>query len=372
MKFKFLKVTALLMLGGYITSCKKDNSNDPPREYVVPSSYNFENASFEETSQAVNMLIGFQTYLSKATSRELSQDTVNYLWNNTNDAFKADYVSNLAYSPDQLNSFSGVKLSGLTKNAETFKKYADSMVTISTYRNDVAEQGKPGKVNNTTRLVNYSGLEFNQLVAKGLMGALQLDKVFENLDKTASADNNTNVSGKNYTAMQHAWDLAFGYVGIPKDYDSSKAYANTETSRPLAVGGYFRERARPIGAGGAVFGAFLKGRAAIDNKDYSARDAAITTIKEYLEKTLAVSAYAYLNLSKTRSDDAARFHDYSEAYGFTIALGYRAANSKLTTADYQKLVDILKMDYWELKKTENATKVDEAINVLKTTYGFDF
>ncbi|MBX3257727.1 MAG: DUF4856 domain-containing protein [Chitinophagaceae bacterium] len=370
MKVKLLKVAALLILGGYLTSCKKDNDNDKPREYVVPTSYNFGNASFEETTQAVNMLIGFQSYLSKATSRELSQDTVNYLWNNTNGAFKEDYVSNLTYSPDQLNTFTGVKLSGLAKNAEAFKKYADSMVKISTYRNDVAEQGKPGKVG--SRLVNFSGLEFNQLVAKGLMGALQLNKVFENLDKSASADNNANVSGNSYTAMQHAWDLAFGYVGIPKDYDSSKAYANTETSRPLAIGGYFRERARPIGAGGTVFAAFLKGRAAIDNKDYSARDAAITTIKEYLEKTLAVSAYTYLSLSKTRGDDAARFHDYSEAYGFTIALEYRAANSKLTAANYQKLVDILKMDYWELKKTENATKVDEAISIFKTTYGFDF
>lgn len=367
--FKSSVLVALAVVG--LASCKKDKVKEeeviPP--YDVPTTYSFENVDYAEATLAVNMATGLQTYLGKATARKLSLDTVNYIWNNTNNGFTNEFVVNLPNTAAQLNAATSVKLSALSAEPAVIKAYADEMVNVSKSIAVTAVQGVAGKIS-ANRIVSATGLEYNQLVVKGLMGYFQMKQVMEHLDKSTTADNKTVVSGKG-TAMQHEWDLAFGYVSLPKDYDSAAVYANTNLTRPLGIGGYFRERARPIAAGGTVFSAFLKGRAAIGANDYKVRDAAILTIKEYLDKTLAIAAYAYLNLSKTRgSDNATRFHDYSEGYGFTIALKQRSANSKLSAANYQKLTDVLKLDYWELQKTENATKVDEIIAILKSTYSF--
>nr|WP_162988818.1 DUF4856 domain-containing protein [Pedobacter schmidteae] len=358
---------AMAVIG--LASCKKDKKEDTVPQYDVPKSYNFENVDYAEATVAVNMATGLQTYLGKATTRQLSQDTVNYIWNNTNNGFTTEFAVNLPNTAAQLNAATTIKLSALAAEPTVIKAYADEMVKVSKSIGVTAVQGVAGKLS-ANRIVSATGLEYNQLVVKGLMGFFQMKQVFEHLDKSTTADNKTVVAGKG-TAMQHEWDLAFGYVSLPKQYDSAAVYSGTDLTRPLGIGGYFKERARPIAAGGNVFSAFLKGRAAIGANDYKGRDAAIATIKEYLEKTLAISAYAYLNLSKTRgSDNPARFHDYSEGYGFTIALKQRIASSKLSATNYQRLNDILKMDYWELQKTENAAKVDEAIAIIKTTYGF--
>lgn len=367
MKFKCLKVAALIMLGGYFISCKKDKTEDLVPVYDVPTSYNFDNVEYAEATQAVNMWVGFTGYLGKSTSRQLSQDTVNYLWNNTNNAFQADYVSNLPYTPDQLNSFTSVKLSALTAEPDIIKTFADSMVKISAYYDTPGGEGIAGKQG--TRLFNYSGFEFNQGAAKGLMGLFQMNKIFEHLDKSTAADNSTVTPGKG-TDMQHEWDVAFGYVSIPKDYDTTVTYASTDPNRPLAIGGYFRERARPIQAGGTVFSAFLKGRAAIGAKDYKARDAAIATIKEYVEKTLAASANAYLALAQSQGRErTAQLHDLSEAYGFTVALKNRPADSKLSSADYTTITDNLTTNFYTLLTEPGFTTLAATAKIYTDAYG---
>jgi hypothetical protein len=360
--------TALLLgVISIVSSCKKDNDNIKP--YTVPTAYSFSNVEYKEAAARVSLSLGFGSYLSKATTRQLSQDTINNLWNNTGNSFTAEIVVNLPYAFDALNT-SGYNLAGKTADAVIFKAFADSMVTMSSKRNNTGSQGVAGKVG--SRLVNYRGVEFNQLVAKGLFGALSINNVVAHLNKVATDDNNTVVAGTG-TAMQHDWDLAFGYIGLPKTYDSSINYTvapnNTNPERPLGFGGYFFERARPIKAGGTVFAAFLKGRAAIEAKDYAARDAAAATIKEYLEKTLAAAAYAYLSLSKTRTTDADRFHDFSEGTGFLLALKYRPT-TLLSAQAYQELLDIVNVDFWALSDaTLLNNKVTSAQAKLVAAYG---
>ena len=362
--------SASLLLGALMittVSCKKDKDNTPI--YTVPATYSFDNVEYKEAAARVSMSLGFGSYLSKATTRLLSQDTINNLWNNTSNSFTSEIAVNLPYAFDALNT-SGYNLSGKMADAVIFKAFADSMVIMSQKRNNTGSQGVAGKVG--TRLVNYRGLEFNQLVVKGFFGGMSINNVVTMLNKAGTDDNNTVVAGTG-TAMQHDWDLAFGYIGLPKTYDSAINYTvapyNTNPERPLGIGGYFFERARPIKAGGTVFSAFLKGRAAIGAKDYAGRDAAAATIKEYLEKTLAAAAYAYLSLSKTRTADADRFHDFSEATGFMLALKYRPT-TLLSAQAYQELLDILNVDFWTLSDaTLLNTKVTNAQAKLVAAYG---
>lgn len=362
MKKRVLAVTAITC-SVFVISCDKDDDFN----YTVSDAYNYTNVEFAEATATVNMWQGFQTYLGRGATRQLSQDTVNYLWSNTNNAFTAEFISNLPNTPAQINA-SGFNLVSKVTDAAVIKALADSMVKISAFYNTNGAEGKPGKQGN--RIFNHSGFEFNQGVAKGLMGALVLAKVIQHLDASVSADNSTVTAGKG-TAMEHEWDMAFGYVGIPKDYDTTKAYAGTDVNRPLAVGGYFGERGKYIKAGGTVYEAFRKGRAAIAAKDYNARNAAINTIKEYIEKTFAAACYYYISHPQAITDKPSQLHELSEGRGFIIALKYRASNSKLTAANYQTLLDILGVSQsaYALINDASFTKLKQAQQILTTAYG---
>lgn len=348
-----------------IVSCTKNDVTPGIQPYTVPATYTFSNMNNTEASSSVSMWVGLTGYLGKGTTRVLSQDTANYLWNNTNAAFTAEVVTGIPFSSTQLNALSH-NIAAKTADQLVFKAAIDSMVKISSFNAANASLGVAGKIG--TRLVNHAGLEYNQLVAKGLMGALQLNQVIACLNRVATDDNITVIPGQG-TAMEHDWDLAFGYVGIPKDYDSSVVYTSATADRPLAIGGYFRERAGYIQAGGKIFEAFRKGRAAITAKDYAVRDAAIATIKENLEKTIAASCYAYAGIAQTSTDLASKFHAMSEGAGFAIALKYRQASSKLTEANYQLLVNIFKTDFYALAADASHTKLNQAKAILVAAYG---
>lgn len=366
MKFKSFLSLAFAAL---LFSCTDNTEIDPdaPKAFTVPATYNFANADYKESATRISMWQGFQTYLGRSNSRVLSADTVNYLWNNTNKVFTSELASNIPYAASDLNGLS-YNLASKVADAAMFKTLADSMVYISRFNNQAASKGIPGKIGN--RLFNLNGLEYNQVVAKGLMGALSTSNINAILDKIPSDKNMATADGK-ATEMEHNWDLAFGYVGIPADYDPAFDYraAPVKADRPLALGGYFAERGKYIESGEKIFNAFKTGRAAIAAKDYAARDQAIATIKEYLEKTLAASVYYYVTAPQSQTGLDNKFHSLSEGAGFAAALKYRPANSKLTAANYQKLVDILNTSYYTLAEDASNTKLKEAQAILTEAYG---
>jgi hypothetical protein len=363
MKFKVTPIVIAASLSALCSSCDKDNDDAP--SYSVPDTYTFDNVENKESVARISMWAGYTGMLGKSNTRQLSQDTINYQWNNTNSAFTAEVASNIPYDFTALNKLP-FNLAGATADAALFKALADSMVKISKFYTATASKGVPGKIG--SRLFNHTGLEFNQAVAKGLMGSLSMSNIVTLFNKIPKDDNSTVVAGQG-TAMQHDWDLAFGYLGIPKNYDSSVAYASTTVDRPLGLGGYLRERGRYIQAGGRIFEAFRKGRAAIDAKDYKTRDAAMATILEYVEKLVAAAAYTYVTNPQTQTKLDDKFHGLSEGYGFILALKYRPANSKLTAANYQTLLEIMNTDFWVLNDDASNTKLKQAQAILTAAYG---
>jgi Domain of unknown function (DUF4856) len=346
----------------FLSSCEKE---DEIQAYTVPTTYTFDNVEYKESAARISMWLGYTTYLGRSIRKVLSQDTVNYLWNNSNAAYTADVASNIPYPHTEINKLT-FNLASKSADVNTFKAYADSMVAVSKFYNRPGAKGVAGKIG--SRLFNYTGLEFNQAVAKGLMGGLSLYNINAILDKIPSDDNTIVVAGQG-TAMQHNWDLAFGYVGIPANYDTTTAYTSAMVDRPLALGGYFAERGKYLKSGGIVFEAFRKGRAAIVAKDYKTRDAAIATIKEYLEKTVAASAYYYVTTPQTQVALDAKFHSLSEGFGFILALKYRDVSSKLTPANYQTLLDIIKTNFYTLAEDPSNTKLKQAQTILTNAYG---
>jgi len=345
-----------------ITSCKEDDDTVKPSteipSYTVPATYTFTGVDYSASTNRVKMAVELNSYLGSATTTILVQAKADNLFNNTNAPF-----ANTA-----LNT-SGVNLVEKTADVSVYKGFIDQQVINSSSNATAASNGTAGFVPRGTGkiLVGPQGLEYNQAVAKGMMGSLFFKEAMLILANVKNQDNATQANGA--TAMEHKWDEAFGYLAVPMDYDTAKVYASTDANKPLLWGGYLRERGRAIKSGGIIFEAFRKGRAAIGAKDYAVRDQQIKTIQENWERLAGAAALAYVTSPMASSADlGTRFHALSEGYGFVLSLKFRAAGSKLSETDYQRLVTIMNTNFYTLVNEPGFTKLKEAEAILKTTY----
>ena len=360
MKHLLTSNLSLALLGAtvFFSACEKDEEGIKP--YTVPTTYDFAGADYSSSTNRIRMAVELNSYLGSATSTVLDQAKANNLFTNAGSPF-ANAALNTA----------GISLAEKTADPSVYKGFIDQQVANSQANAIPAAKGTAGFIPRGTGkiVVGPQGLEYNQAVAKGMMGSLFFKEAMEILSTIAKEDNTIPADGT--SPMQQRWDEAFGYLGIPADYDTARTYQNTEANRPLLWGGYLAERGKPIQAGGILFEAFRKGRAAIGAKDYAVRDQQIKVIQETWERLAAISALAYVNIPKTSANVGnlgTQFHALSEGYGFVMALKYRPAGSKLTAANYDRLLAILSTDFYELIDDLSFTKLKEAETILKTTY----
>ena len=79
----------------------------------------------------------------------------------------------------------------------------------------------PDKLGTPMAYTTDDGVDMSQMVNKVLIGAVpyyQATGVY--LGGLLERDNSVGKDGKAYTAMEHAWDEAFGYFGAARDYFS--------------------------------------------------------------------------------------------------------------------------------------------------------
>lgn len=193
--------------------------------------------------------------------------------------------------------------------------------------NEAAAAGTAGQIEDgtDTRYVGANGVEYNQVIAKTLIGGLLADQILNNYLSTTVLDEGTNVEdnnadlvaeGKTYTTMEHKWDEAYGYV-----------YGGTEDkpSDLLKYIGSVDGNENYTGIASTIEDAFILGRAAIVAKDYTVRDAQAEIIRENISKVIAVRAVHYLQSGKALIESkeyGSAFHDLSEGLGFVNSLQF--------------------------------------------------
>ena len=229
------------------------------------------------------------------------------------------------FANDALNA-SGVQLRDKTAasfseaNAAAVRTYIDTklgeLATASQNVSQTATDGAAGRVGRY--LVDGRGFEVNQVIQKGLIGALLLDQIGNVLLSPASlaADNSKVVAGQVYSEREHNWDLAYGYMTA----NATMLTDYTITPRERFLAGYLNEKNGP--ASPAVYLAFLKGRAAIVNNDEATLRAQADLIRTELEKTIAKSAVSYLEKWRAEPDAAVKAHALGEGLGFVYSLRF--------------------------------------------------
>ncbi|MEO9572357.1 MAG: DUF4856 domain-containing protein [Polaribacter sp.] len=188
-----------------------------------------------------------------------------------------------------------------------------------------------------TRYVNEKGLEYNQVINKGLIGGLMIDQIVNNYLSVAVLDAGDNIANNdadildgdnNYTTMEHKWDEAFGYLyGLEANATAptlgNDSFLNKYLDRVDSDEDF-------TGIATDIYNAFKLGRAAIVNKDYTTRNEQAEILREKLSIIIGVRAVHYLQAGKDvlDSDKAAAFHDLSEGLGFVYSLQFtRKPNS---------------------------------------------
>lgn len=347
-------------LAVFLFSCKKNNDGGPAvKSYTVPTTYTFSNVDYTKSTQRVKMVVELDAYLKTANTGSsvvsLDQAKVNNMFTNTGNPF-ADAGLNT----------SGVNIKDITSDAALYKSHADSVLIYNT--GTLAAQGTGGFVARGAGkiIVGPRGLEYGQSFLKGTMGALFFKEAVNILTGIKS------LSAVDTLKAQAKWDEAFGHLAIPVNYDSSKAYTAADAERPLLWGGYLAERGKAIQAGGIIFSAFLKGRAAIGGYDVTVRDAQIDIILNKWEQLAAAAALAYVTsptATASIGNYGSQLHALSEAFGFIASLKYRAQNSKLTAANFETLNTIIHKDFYVLLNQSGFTDLVTAQGILKTTYG---
>ncbi|WP_296621826.1 DUF4856 domain-containing protein [Marivirga sp.] len=358
---KNIKLLGLALLTVFaFTACDDDNpGGENDKNYEIPTTYDFENVSYSGQTQRLDMLDELTVYMKTANSGAvLDAQAMLNMYANENNAFQ-DASLNEADSKELENKT-------VEGDISMFKSFINNFAQATINANGGAgSNGTAGVVTSNDGAKQYffdaNGFEHIQLIEKGLMGScfyFQGTSIYLGSGKM-DVDNETIEMGKG-TAMEHHWDEAFGYLGVPTDFPS-----NTDGAR--FWGKYTNGRDALLGTNDALMTAFINGRAAISNKDLDTRDEQIEIIRNEWEKVSAATAVHYLNEANANfADDAIRNHTLSEAWAFIHALKYNT-NKKLTNAEVETILQQLGENFYEI----TPDNINAAKTILVSAYGFE-
>lgn len=283
------------------------------------------------TTGATRLLMfrAINTYNGTAvgTGATLDATVLKSMFTNVGSPFSGTANTGLNTSGVQLRSVTASSLAAAEaeKERQTIEAGFSKLAVASQSVAATASEGKAGKLG--TYLVDEQGIEYAQIIQKGLIGAFQLDYIGNVLlsDRNLTLDNSTLVAGKNYTRLEQNWDEAYGIFTANPVYG---AKATATSSGESFIGSYMWEYNRNDFP--KIHAAFLKGRAAIVNNDINVVKEQAAFIRSAMEKAIANAALGYLGKWKTAgTNTAAAAHAIGEGLGFIYSLRY----AKMTKAD---------------------------------------
>lgn len=327
-----LSLSSLIL---FAIGCKKDNSPSSP-VYTVPTTYNFTN--FNDTN-ALKLLamadqIGATINTANNAGTIVDAQQLKDMFNNVNGYFVDSAL--------RLNS-SGLKLSGYCSAAEAsdILDYCDS-VGAESKSTSTASNGVPGRAASSVTaskkfLLSANGVFYSQMFKKSINGLCSYAITDLYLkDSVSNSTNNTTVIAGSGTAMEHYWDLAFGFFGVPVDFPTNKTGLRYAAS-------YSNQVDAGLGSNTTIMNAFLKGRAAISANDLTSKTEQANTLISTFEELNAAAIVQEMKETEANIDavDAvAAYGTMSESLGFARTLKYYTNNRKITDAQITQLLQL--------------------------------
>lgn len=361
----FLKIDRIVIVAlnlVFLSSCNDTDTPSPMLE--VPETYVFtrdgqSSVSYAGQTARLDMLTELKAYLNTANDgTALLEQTLLNMYANKEAPFSVATLND-----------SGKDLESKTFLADVqFFRDVLTSASAASENSEPASQGTSGLLSRGADrfiLINEKGWEYTQIIEKGLMGAVFLDQIFNvylTEEKIGNQVENELLSEvANYTAMEHHWDEAFGYWGVPVDFDVE--------GENRFLGNYTNGREGSLSSATNLKDAYLKGRTAIVNKQYDLRDAQRDIIYDEFELTIAATTIHYINegLSDLSNGDIGNLlHHISEGYGFARALKY-SPYKQISDAQLNTLLNDgfgTNADFW----TISVDKLNNAKTILAVAY----
>jgi hypothetical protein len=329
MKTKNL-INGLLLSGLVIfSSCKKDSPTPTP-EPVIPTTYEFSVDGASTVSyggQTARLIMASEMLNSLNNSSTTTADLLS-MWGNDGWTWTSDdanastkNIGGKTATGNETPLTSSESQAVVDKFVAWFTDYSNNVAQImdGDEISHPAMAGTAGWVEN--RELNAHGFEYDQFVAKTLIGGMCLDQVVNGYLSPTKLDVDNTDRSEGHTTMEHHWDEGFGYVYGKFGPENAAGDLSTDG----LLGKYLNkfDDHKQI-----VFDAFIAGRQAIVDMDYTERDAQALIIKNHLSVVVAQKAHDYLTGAAT---DVALlngdyFHGLSEGYGFIMSLQFTNFN----------------------------------------------
>jgi hypothetical protein len=367
-----LRWVALAVALAFVAGCGDDNGDSNPAgasSLVVPGAYVFDSrfndgeSSVSYSGQVVRNLLlqDLKSLIGGLAKDGAGPITVQDLLDlyDYNDGLNLEsrttagstpvaesYYSSISTGKNLVGKISGDPVIGYNKTADELMR--EWFEIISENSQDAGKLGTPAVY------TTDEGVDLNQMVNKVLIGAVpyyQATGVYMNVlfDKDNGGPRK---EGNASTAMEHAWDEAFGYFGAARDYgrysdiqlagsvsdftfDSNsdgKIDFNSEYNFGLSRNAGKRDKGGTgVDFTGEIFTAFLTGRAHIANQSSQSDVAAQReAAANGMEKVIAATVVHYVNdtlsdMSElgTASENKVNLNKHwAEMKGFAVALQY--------------------------------------------------
>lgn len=334
----------------FLSSCGDDEGTTPtpptPPGPTLPDAYSFDNVSFGGQTDRLNMLAEMISTIDEVTSGTAPDaTTLLNMYANENSPFSDP---DLNASTKQLKSKTYNLGFGVINDVE-IEAYINAFAQdAAMYKDSTWAPGQPGIVTKAdgsgSYFLNADGVEYSEIIEKTLMHAVfyyQACEVYTREGKIGDAVDNTIVTPGKGTDMEHHWDEAFGYWGVPTD-----ATATNFESADLKYFGKYAKKGEAVGIPTFqnLLGSFIKGRYGISNMDYTMRDEAAAEVRQYWEMVAVTTGMHYLNGAIANvGDDAKFYHELSEAYTFIQGLAYNQ-DRLISTSDWAAMLGLLEVN----------------------------
>ena len=156
--------------------------------------------------------------------------------------------------------------------------------------------------------------------------AYEIENVYMTDSVNNSVDNSTVIAGSG-TALEHHWDEAFALWGVPIDFP-------TNTTGLKYFGSYSNQVDAGLHSNATLMNAFLKGRAAISNKDLVTKQAQVAIIIstfDQLDAAAIVQEMKETDENIEAGDAVAAYGTLSESLGFVRNLKYNTSPVRVIT-----------------------------------------
>ena len=333
---------SLLAIAGLLASCSSDDDNggNNQPQVVAPATFQFERngeTSVSYGGQTTRIEMG-EEFLSGLKNPMKTEAELDGMFTNTGDNFSTTELNSSTKTIRSKTAASQDYFVSNTTEGNVIKMQFDNWIAAQVSEvfdrwDDAASEGMAGQIQEaggSVRYVNAKGLEYNQAINKGLIGALMVDQMLNNYLSTSVLDQGQNranndadilADGKNYTTMEHKWDEAFGYL-----YGTDNALA-PQLDQDSFLNKYLQRVNNDSDFSDfatIIYDALKLGRAAIVAKNYTVRDQQANIIREKVSEIIAIRAVYYLQQAKSTlgTDNASAFHDLSEGFGFIMSLQF--------------------------------------------------